>query len=584
MSKTALVRRKPQPDYPAQHRPPAPVVTALREGSVDGERRLRFALRAARMYVWERDMTTKKVVRFGEPADVLGVHVDSIEDFIAQVHGEDREEVRTAIEGVVQRCEPYELEFRFLQSDGSERWVRDIGRRVHTDDGDRFLGVCIDVTAEVQARRTALRLAFHDPLTGLANRIQLSQRLTQASASLREGGEPVAVVCIDLDGFKSVNDSYGHAAGDELLRRIASLLQSACRPGDVVARFGGDEFVLLLQGGDPRTVERIARTLLARAQEPFELEDGEATIGFSIGAALAPQDGADAEMLLQRADVALYRAKSTGRGNLCFYRKGMDREAQRRRRLERELRGALTRGELALLYQPLIDVATGRTLGVEALMRWTHPELGQISPAEFIPIAEVTGLIVPIGEWALRTACEAGAAWPGLRLSVNVSVIQFRHPGFIASVATALAASGLPPARLELEITESVLLHDTEDALATFRRLKSLGIGIAMDDFGTGYSSLSYLSRFAFDKIKIDGSFTRTMGACNEAAAIVRSVLNLGHTLEMRINAESVETQEQLEFLRREGCDEVQGFLFSPAVSASEIAARVAAEEQSCEG
>jgi len=555
---------------------PAP---ALLERSDD--LRLRFALQAARMYVWERDMGSTQVTRFGKPSDVLGVEVETIDDFLAHVHHEDNARVRLAIGGVIARCEPYEMEFRIVGDDGKVRWVRDVGRRVPTDTNDRFVGVCIDVTVEVEARQTALRLASHDALTGLANRTRLRERLDLAVDMIDGGDAKVAVLGIDLDNFKAINDTYGHMAGDALLVHVAELLKSVCRPGDTVSRVGGDEFALVLSPGDIESVEQAARILLAREESPFVIGGHEVFTGFSLGASIGPTDGRDSTTLLRAADIALYGAKATGRGTLCFFEAGMNAAAQRRQRIEQDLRSALARDQLSLVYQPLVDLDCGRTTGVEALMRWSHPEHGTVSPAEFIPVAESSGLILQLGEWALRTACRAALNWPGVRLSVNVSTVQFHHRGFLAMLVNVLADTGLAPERLELEVTESILLSNTDEALATFAKVKSLGVSIAMDDFGTGYSSLSYISRFAFDKIKIDASFIHNLGRTVEADAIVKAVLSLGRSLDIKINAEGVETPEQLRFLTDEGCDQVQGFLMSRPVSAGGLTKRL--QNEACQ-
>jgi diguanylate cyclase (GGDEF)-like protein len=563
------------PFAPIAARPIVPVHTRR----IDSDRRLQFALEIAKMYIWERDIRSNKVERFGDAQAVLGVRVDTIDDFLGYVHVEERQMVAAAIETVIARGEPYEMEFRIVRPDGTHVWLRDVGRRVLADGRDRFIGVCIDVTSEVESRMTAARLAYHDSLTGLPNRRQVRERLDIATQG-NAGNDPrIAVLCLDLDGFKAVNDSYGHKAGDELLLHVAEVLKECCGRADLVGRIGGDEFIIILSSCTYGHVDTIAARIIDRMTRPFLIGQNQLYVGVSIGAALAPNDGRDTESLLHRADLALYQAKSLGRGQLCYYQPGMDIAAQRLRKLEGDLRSALRRGQLSLVYQPLMSIETGQTEGVEALMRWNHPELGPISPSEFIAIAETTGIIVAIGDWAMRTACTAARDWPDdLYVSVNVSTVQFRHPGFVDAIRGVLAETGLAPRRLELEITENVLLHDVDEAITIFERVKALGISIAIDDFGTGYSSLSYLSRFAFDKIKIDGFFTQTLHLAPQSAAIIRAVLNLGRSLNIEVTAEGVETPEQLSFLTNEGCRHLQGYWFSAPISSDAVAARLSQE------
>ena len=441
-----------------------------------------------------------------------------------------------------------------------------------------YRGTATDITSEMAALEQARYLAEHDVLTGLPNRLLLQERLGEALLRSARYGEPGAILCLDLDRFKEVNDSLGHGIGDALLVRCAERLRACVRETDTVARLGGDEFAILQTGleqiGD---VQRLCERIVATIAEPFLLEGHEIMVTTSIGIALVPTDGRDAARLLQNADIALYRAKAVERGGFCFFETGMDEELQRRKRLEAELRAALSGGQLELNYQPQVDPSDRTIVGVEALLRWRHPERGLVPPQEFIPLAEETGLILPIGEWVLRTACVEARRWPDLRMSVNVSAVQFRQRDLVERVAQALSAAGLEPERLELEITESILLQNTEEALATLGRLKALGVKVAMDDFGTGYSSLSYLQKFPFDKIKIDRSFVLDMHRSGEAAAIVRAIVQLGHSLGMRTCAEGVENQDQLDRLRREGCGEAQGFLFGRPSPAARIDALLAA-------
>jgi diguanylate cyclase (GGDEF)-like protein len=390
--------------------------------------------------------------------------------------------------------------------------------------------------------------------------------------------QPIAVLCLDLDNFKAVNDTLGHPIGDALLKSVAQRLSACLQASDTVARLGGDEFVIVqAAGAQPVAATMLAQQLIETMAEPFEIEGHSVVIGTSVGIALAPNDGSDPDELLKNADMALYRAKAEGRGTYRFFEAKMDADMQARRLLEVDLRGALARNEFEVYYQPLVDLQTARLNGFEALLRWHHPQRGLVSPAEFIPLAEEIGLITPIGAWVLKQACSDAVNWPGeLTVAVNLSPVQFKSKTLTLDVVAALGASGLPASRLELEITEAVMLHDTETTLDTLTQLKALGARISMDDFGTGYSSLSYLRSYPFDKIKIDRSFVGELGKKKDCVAIIRAVAGLGGSLGMTTTAEGVETNEQLEILRTEGCTQVQGYLFSPPRPARDIPGLVA--------
>ncbi|HXF52967.1 MAG TPA: EAL domain-containing protein [Hyphomicrobiaceae bacterium] len=431
-----------------------------------------------------------------------------------------------------------------------------------------------DVTERRRMEARVERLATHDSLTDLPNRARFIERLTESISKARQENQRVAVFLLGVDRFKEINDSFGHRVGDALLKEIATRLRRRVPEGDT-ARVGGDEFGVLQTVSDAgAAAAEIAKKLQATLTVPFELGDHHQAVFVSIGIAIAPDDSAEPEQLLKDAGLALHRAKSEGRGGYCFFEPEMDQRMQARRSLERDLRLALANGELELHYQPQINLKRNEIAGFEALLRWNHPERGRISPAEFIPIAEETGLIGPIGEWALRQACAEAAKWPShLIVSVNLSPAQFKGRNLTQSVVSALAASGLPPERLELEITESTMMQDAESALAVLKQLHERGIRLALDDFGTGYSSLSYLRRFPLDKIKIDRSFVHDLSeASEESTAIVRCVARLGESLGMTTTAEGVETKEQLERVRAEGCTEYQGYYFSAPLPASEIA------------
>ncbi|TPQ40716.1 GGDEF domain-containing protein [Bradyrhizobium guangdongense] len=461
--------------------------------------------------------------------------------------------------------------WRHLRADGSEIEVLTFGRRVAFDDRDGYLVAVVDITERRKAEARIAYMAHHDGLTSLPNREHFQERLKQALDQAR--GKRVGVLCIDLDLFKTINDSFGHPVGDRLLKEVAERLRTAIRGANLAARLGGDEFAVILSSDvSPNEASACASLLIDMLSAPYDIDGQEMVIGASIGIALSPGDGATSEELMRNADMALYQAKSDGGGVHHFFEKEMDRQAQRRRDMELDLRRAFANGEFELHYQPLVAIAAGRIAGFESLLRWCHPDKGMISPAEFIPVAEDIGLIVQLGEWVLREACSEAVKWPAdIKVAVNLSPAQFRSRNLVQVVISALAQSGLSPKRLELEITESVFLAETDANLATLHQLRGLGVGISMDDFGTGYSSLSYLRSFPFDKIKIDRSFVKDLSDRPDCVAIVRAISGLGRSLNITTTAEGVETEDQLDWLRAEGCNEVQGFLFSAARPASEI-------------
>jgi diguanylate cyclase len=424
------------------------------------------------------------------------------------------------------------------------------------------------------------RLAGHDELSGLPNRRTFDMRLDQELARIERTGGGLAVIYLDLDKFKSVNDTFGHKAGDELIREVSRRLSTLMRGADTIARFGGDEFAIIqTEVNLPSDAASLGQRILDVIHRPFVLNGGEASVGVSIGIALAPQNAKDRETLERLADAALYQAKNNGRNRYSFFEQQMDRSLQMKRVVEEELRSAIAKDELVLHYQPQVSADGRSIIGVEALVRWPHPTQGMIPPSDFIPIAEERGLIVPLSEWVLKQACTDGMRWPGLRLAVNVSPIQFRHKDFVENVAETLRQTGFDGARLELEITEGVVVDDADAAENAMMELRAHGIGLALDDFGTGYSSLIYLRRFAFDKIKIDRSFLEYMETTGESAILVHSVVHLGRALGLRVCAEGVETAEQHRFLQAVGCHELQGYLFSRPVPAAKIDELLAMEE-----
>jgi len=430
-------------------------------------------------------------------------------------------------------------------------------------------GVAIDVTERREVEQRLAHAAHHDSLTNLPNRTLFRLRLDEALARARRG-IGFALLCLDLDRFKEVNDTLGHPIGDRLLVAAADRLKAELRETDTLARLGGDEFAIiqsfLLQ---PQEAAALARRLIESLSRPFIIDDHHVVVGVSIGIALAPQDSGESEGLLSAADMALYRAKSDGRGIWRYFEPAMNQRMQERRELELDLRRALSEEQFELFYQPIVDVASRRVKSFEALLRWRHPQRGLLSPDLFIPLAEEIGLIAPLGEWVLGQACADATRWPqDIGVAVNFSPVQFQSRRLVKQIASALCKSGLSPQRFEVEITESVLIKDTDATLATLGDLKALGVRIAMDDFGTGYSSLSYLQTFPFDKVKIDRSFTCGLDRSRKSNAIVRAVVSLCDGLDMAVLAEGVETEAQLEALRREGCNQAQGYLFSRPIAA----------------
>jgi diguanylate cyclase (GGDEF)-like protein len=465
---------------------------------------------------------------------------------------------------------------KLRRHDGAFVWGLASLAEIPVEDEDLLLFAFVDISALKRAEEEIRRLANHDALTNLPNRVLLRAEMEKALLQALESGERFVLMMLDIDRFKSINDALGHPAGDALLQEVASRLLQAVRGSDTVARLGGDEFAILLPGGlGAGDAEALARRIIADVSRPCTIDGQSITVGTSIGIVIAPDDGTGLDHLFRNADIALYRAKSDGRGTFRLFDEMMDREVQARRTLELELGAAFQNGEFELHYQPQVDLASGDVIGFEALLRWRHPERGPIPPSVFVPIAEEIGLIGPLGEWVIHRACHDAQRWPGsLKVAVNLSPEQF-HSGsrLLSSVTAALRQSGFPPQRLELEITESVLLADDAPTLHTLHNLRALGLSISLDDFGTGYSSLSYLRKFPFDKIKIDQSFVRELSTRDDCTAIVRAVAGLARSLGMGTVAEGVETNLQRTLLMAEGCTEAQGYLFSPPIPNAEVVA-----------
>ena len=508
-----------------------------------------------------------------ERTELLGKAVPSL--FILDQEGDDKVE-RTLPLILSARKTFSELSVRAALED-QEVWWSISGRPQFSSDGQfiGYRGNGTDVTATRQSQKDASRLAQYDSLTSLANRHRMDTRLTATLTAYQSAKRCCAILMIDLDRFKQVNDTLGHPAGDELLKQVAGRLKRVVvEKGCEIGRLGGDEFQIILPDLDDRgRLGEIAKTIITMVSQPYQIEGSRCVIGASIGVAIAPYDGINSEELVRSADLALYASKGGGRGQFRFYSSDLHSEAERRRQIEEELRDALSNDQMHAAYQPIIDTKTNKVVALEALARWAHPELGEVSPGVFIPIAEECNLIGPLGDWVLKQACADAASIPGhVKVSVNVSAMQFANPGFAAIVAQALAHAELAPERLELELTESIFLGDREATTAMFNALKLLGVRLVLDDFGTGYSSLAYLQHAPFDKIKIDKSFiTGVTQEGNRNAAIIASIVSLAEALGMDTTAEGIEAHDELDAMRRLKVSQIQGFIYAEAVSFGDV-------------
>ncbi|KKL76526.1 hypothetical protein LCGC14_2044020, partial [marine sediment metagenome] len=497
-------------------------------------------------------------------------------EFIAP---EDRERAGENMGKALELGSVRNIEYSLLTRDG-RRFPGEVSASLVVDAAGNpkaFIRVARDITERKRAEETIKHLAYHDALTDLPNRTLFEDRLTIALAQARRTKRMLAVMFLDLDHFKVVNDTVGHAEGDKLLGSVGERLMSLVREGDTVARVGGDEFVLLSAGvAHVDDAVEVAERVLEGFRRTWVLQGHEFHVTTSVGIAVYPGDGDDAETLLRNADTAMYRAKEHGRDNYQLYTPAMNARIAERLAVENDLRHGLERGEFVVYYQPQVNIGTGRIVGMEALVRWQHRERGLVLPAEFIPVAEETGLIVPLGEWVLRTACAQNRTWqeagfPPLRVAVNLSARQFQQRNLIETVAQVLKETGLDAHWLQLEITEGVAMQDADLTIAVLRGLRAMGVQISIDDFGTGYSSLSYLKRFPIDVVKIDRSFVRDITVDESDAAIATAVIAIAHNLKLKVIAEGVETEEQLAFLKGRRCDEMQGYLFSRPVPAREF-------------
>ena len=543
------------------------------------------ALDAAQMGIWDWDFATDEV-RWSEgrgrlfglaPEDFRG----TLEAFFAVVHPEDRAAILSGVARARDERTEYRQEYRVLRADGGVHWVEATGRCDYDAAGAalRMSGVTRDITERKRRDEQIQCLAYSDALTGLPNRSLYLDRLSQALALAERRREMLAVLFLDLDRFKHVNDSLGHLAGDVLLQSVARRLSAVLRPEDTLARMGGDEFTLLLTDPHgPEDAARVAQRVLDTLADPFTVEGHELFVTGSVGISLYPTDGPDAPSLLRHAEVAMYRAKEQGRNGYQLFTEQMNAAAFERLVLESSLHRGLAHGEFTLFYQPVVS-SDGQIVGAEALVRWRHPDLGLVSPAKFIPLAEETGLIVPLGHWVLETACRQAAAWfrsgHPLGVSVNLSARQLRRPDLVRQVASSLADVGLPAEWLTLELTESALITTGEAAVSVLEGLRALGVSIAVDDFGTGYSSLSYLRHLPVDVLKVDRAFVQDMVASQKDRTVVWAILALAHGLGLKVVAEGVETEAQRECLCGMNCDALQGYLISPPLAAAEFEAFV---------
>jgi diguanylate cyclase (GGDEF)-like protein/PAS domain S-box-containing protein len=562
----------------------------------ESETRLAQAQRIARLGHWDLDLGTGALHWSQETLRLHGldplVGTPSPEAALATVHPADRAGVRRAREEAARTGRSYGIDFRVVLPDGGSRHLHEQAEVLAGPDGGRtrLSGTVQDVTDRREAEDQIRFLAYYDPLTRLPNRALFLERLSQALSGARRQKRPLAMMFLDVDRFKRINDTFGHAVGDRVLQEIADRLRRCLRssdaitrvetlpPGEAVARLGGDEFIISLpeiaRGEDAAF---IARRILDSLVQPFRPDGREIFVTASLGVSLFPEDGGDAETLVRSADAAMYAVKESGRNGFRFYSRSMNTAAFKRLAIEGHLRRAVERGELRLHYQPQVDIRSGAILGAEALVRWQHPDLGLVPPVDFIPVAEDSGLILPIGEWILRTACAQARQWrdsghPDLSLTVNLSGRQFREADLAGTVRRLVLEAGIDPRRLELELTESILMRNVEETLGALRALREMGLRISIDDFGTGYSSLSYLTRFPIDTLKIDRSFVRDLATDAGAGAITSAIITMAAGLHLTVIAEGVETPEQLQALRARGCGLAQGYLFSKPVPEEEFA------------
>lgn len=568
------------------------VITARKQAERDllrANERLSLAQRTAGAGVWDWDILKGTLIWSDEFLHLFGLDpasaVASFDTWRSVVHPDDLQRAEEVIMTSIRDHAPLFNEYRIVLPTGEVRWIDAFGDTTYDADGDaqRMIGICIDSTGRKQAEAQIEFLAHHDHLTQLPNRFVAKERLKMAMAYADRAKENVALLFLDLDHFKAINDALGHNMGDLLLVEVARRLQTCLRETDTVSRQGGDEFLVILTNiHDLTAVTDSAAKIVNALAAPYEIDGHALAVTVSVGIAIYPNDAQDTETLMQRADTAMYHAKATGGNEFSFFSEQMNVAVAETLAIRSELRQALAGGEFALHYQPQIDLASGRILGAEALLRWHSPKRGLVLPDEFISIAEDCGLIVPIGDWVLQEACRQAVHWqqaglPELTVAVNLSAMQFRRGNLQQSVVQALSASGLASNLLELELTESILITEVEFALETVRNLKSLGIRFAIDDFGTGYSSLAYLKRFPIDKLKIAQTFVQGMDTNPEDAAIVHAVIQMARALKLKTIAEGAETAKTIEHLRLHHCDEVQGDYYSQPLTEEEFTQYISA-------
>lgn len=570
----------------------------------DSQAMLSSAHRIARLGSWSWDLHGDHGQCSDQTCSILGYEPGTFapgaQSFLARVHPEESEQAQAEIRALLAGSKITEIAHRIVLPDGSVRHVC-LHCDIRLDNDGNAVGVygtIQDVSESKRVEERIRNLAYFDGLTQLPNRHYFSENVSKALHHAKRHNRVLGVLSMDLDQFKRINDTLGHSVGDRLLQAVAGRLQEGIRAQDTLAlgepdatlglaRLGGDEFcILLTEISQFHDAARVARRIVESLSVAFVIDDNELFVTTSIGIALYPLDGDDAETLIKNADAAMYYAKSQGRNNYQFYGKTMNSRALEKLAMESQLRKAIERSEFELHFQPKLDLRTSRVSGAEALIRWRHPELGMVPPIDFIPLAEESGLIVPIGEWVLRAACEESMQWqsqglPPVHVAVNISSPHFRHSGLLPMVARVLHETGLPPECVEVEVTESMLMDDMETTLATLHRLKDMGLRLAIDDFGTGYSSLAYLKRFPLDALKIDRSFVKDTPAAADDAAITSAIIAMAHSLKLEVVAEGVETEAQLEFLRARGCEYVQGYLISRPVPAPDFRALLSGATQS---